>query len=92
MKGGLLMPILSRFYGIIIRMYFLQSEHNPPHVHVIYQDETFSISIKDLKIIDGDQNPPGRLLSMVKEWILLHQAELIEMWETQEFHEIEPLK
>ena len=27
------MPVLSRFYGIIIRMYFLQSEHNPPHIH-----------------------------------------------------------
>jgi hypothetical protein len=27
------MPVLSRFYGIVIRMYFLQSEHNPPHIH-----------------------------------------------------------
>ena len=49
------MPVLSRFYGIIIRMYFLPKEHNPPHVHVIYQDETFSISIKELAIIDGDE-------------------------------------
>ena len=53
------MPTLSRFYGIIIRMYFVQKEHNPPHVHVIYQDETFSITIKDLKIIDGETNPSG---------------------------------
>lgn len=30
------MPVISRFYGIIIRMYFLQSEHNPPHIHAIY--------------------------------------------------------
>lgn len=47
------MPILSRFYGIIIRMYFLPKEHNPPHIHVIYRDETFSISIKELENIDG---------------------------------------
>ena len=29
---------------------------------------------------------------MVKEWILLHPNELLEMWETQDIHEIEPLK
>lgn len=86
------MPTLSRFYGIIIRMYFVQKEHNPPHVHVIYQDETFSITIKDLKIIDGETNPSPRALSMVKEWIELHCDELLEMWETQVFHAIEPLK
>ena len=30
------MPILSRFYGIVIRMYFQQAEHNPPHIHALY--------------------------------------------------------
>ena len=86
------MPVLSRFYGIIIRMYFLPKEYNPPHIHVIYQDETFSLTIKDLVIIDGERNPSTRTLSMVKEWVLLHQDELLTMWETQDIHEIEPLK
>ena len=86
------MPVLSRFYGIIIRMYFLQKEHNPPHVHVIYQDETFSISIKELEIIDGEVHPSSRALSMVKEWIELHREELLAIWESQEFHSIEPLR
>ena len=86
------MPVLSRFYGIIIRMYFLPKEHNPPHVHVIYQDETFSISIIDLKIIDGERQPSARALSMVKEWITLHRDELLKMWETQELHSVEPLR
>ena len=86
------MPVLSRFYGIIIRMYFLPKEHNPPHVHVIYQDETFSISIKELAIIDGEEHPSSRALSMVKEWITLHRDELLTMWETQELHSIEPLR
>lgn len=85
------MPTLARFYGIIIRMYFLPKEHNPPHIHVIYSDGNFSISIKDMVIIDGEQNPPSRVLSMVKEWIGLHQQELLEMWETQELHQIAPL-
>ena len=86
------MPVLSRFYGIIIRMYFLPKEHNPPHVHVIYQDETFSITIRDLMIIDGEENPSSRTLSMVKEWITLHRNELLDMWETQELHSIKPLR
>lgn len=86
------MPVLSRFYGIVIKMFFRQSEHNPPHIHVIYQDITFSITIKDMRIIDGDSNPPSRALSMVKEWIGLHQDELLKMWETQDIHQLEPLK
>ena len=86
------MPVLSRFYGIIIRMYFRPKEHNPPHIHVIYGDETFSISIKELEIIDGEQEPTNRVLAMVKEWVLLHKKELLRMWETQDIHEIEPLK
>jgi len=86
------MPVLSRFYGIIIKMYFLPKEHNPPHIHVMYAEEMFSITIRDLKIIDGEQNPTRRVLDMVKEWVLLHQDELLEMWETQDIHEIEPLK
>ena len=86
------MPVLARFYGIIIRMYFIQKEHNPPHIHVIYGDETFSITIKDMIILDGEFNPTPRVLSMVKEWITAHQNELLEMWTKQEFHEVEPLK
>lgn len=31
------MPIISAFYGLIIKMFFMQSEHNPPHIHVIYR-------------------------------------------------------
>ena len=86
------MPVLSRFYGIIIKMYFLGREHNPPHVHIMYNEETFSITIKEMIILDGEQNPTPRVLSMVKEWIELHQNELLDMWDSQELHEIEPLK
>ena len=86
------MPVLSRFYGIIIKMYFLPKEHNPPHIHVIYGEETFSISIREMIIIDGEQNPTNRVLLMVKEWMTLHQKELLKMWETQDIYEIEPLK
>ena len=86
------MPTIARFYGIIIRMYFLPREHNPPHIHVIYGEETFSISLVDMEIIDGELNPTSRVLSMVKEWITLHKQELLNMWNTQDIAEIEPLR
>lgn len=86
------MPTIARFYGIIIRMYFLPKEHNPPHIHVIYGEETFSISLVDMEIIDGELNPTSRVLSMVKEWISLHKQELLNMWNTQDIAEIEPLR
>ena len=40
------MPVLSRFYGIIIRMYFQQAEHNPPHIHALYGEDMAAIDIQ----------------------------------------------
>lgn len=40
------MPVLARFYGIVIRMYFLGSEHNPPHIHAIYGEDTAAFDIR----------------------------------------------
>lgn len=45
------MPEISRFYGIIIKMYFFDSEHNPPHIHAIYNKEVAIINIQTLKVI-----------------------------------------
>ena len=86
------MPTISRFFGIIIRMYFLPKEHIPPHIHVIYDNENFAISISDLNIISGASAPSKRILSLVVEWIQLHKDELLLMWETQDLHPIEPLR
>ena len=83
------MPTLARFYGIVIRMYFLGSEHNPPHVHAIYGEDTAAFDVRTGEILDGEL--PARAAAMVREWIALHQADLIEMWETQEFRRLEPL-
>ncbi|WP_165172659.1 DUF4160 domain-containing protein [Adlercreutzia sp. ZJ242] len=83
------MPTLARFYGIVIRMYFLGSEHNPPHVHAIYGEDTAAFSIRTGDIIDGDF--PKRAADMVGEWISLNREDLIKMWETQEFKKLDPL-
>lgn len=40
------MPALARFYGIVIRMYFLGPERNPPHIHAIYGDDTAAFDIR----------------------------------------------
>lgn len=84
------MPEISTFYGIKIKMYFLGSEHNPPHIHAIYNSNVAVIDIQTLKVIEGKL--PIRALKLIKEWILLHKSEIKEMWETQQFRKIEPLK
>ena len=42
------MPVISRFYGLVIKMYFQQAEHNPPHFHVVYGEHVGVIDIKTL--------------------------------------------
>lgn len=84
------MPVLSRFYGIIIRMYFLQSEHNPPHIHAIYNDDVVAIDFMTGNVLEG--HLPAKALSLVREWIQLHQADLQEIWQTQEFKKLPPLE
>lgn len=45
------MPVISRFYGIIIRMYFQQSEHNPLHIHAIYGENMAAININSGEVL-----------------------------------------
>ena len=69
------MPEISRFYGIIIGMFF--NEHNPPHFHVKYEEYKAEITIKD-GIVTGKL--PRRALNLVFEWLDLHRDELLENW------------
>lgn len=84
------MPVLSRFYGIVIRMYFLQGEHNPPHIHAIYGDDVAAIDFMNGEVLDGQL--PAKALALVREWIQLHKDSLQEIWDTQEFRKIPPLE
>ena len=84
------MPVLSRFYGIIIRMYFLQSEHNPPHIHAIYNEDVAAIDFMTGEVLEG--HLPAKALAMVREWISIHQDTLQEIWEPQEFKQLPPLE
>ena len=84
------MLILSRFYGIIIKMYFQQKEHNPPHIHAIYGEYVAVISINDFKVLEGEL--PKKAISLVMEWMSIHKDELLMMWNTQNFKQIAPLE
>lgn len=53
------MPVLSRFYGIIIRMYFLQSKHTPPHIHAIYNEDVAAIDFITGEVLEGNQKTPA---------------------------------
>jgi len=85
-------PEISRFYGIIIAMFY--DEHNPPHFHARYGDYKVSIDIRSLSVLEGKF--PPRALGLVIEWASLHQNELLEDWsiarQQQRPKKIEPLK
>ena len=84
------MPELSRFYGITIRMYFDEKEHNPPHIHAKYGSKAATINISNGEVLSGDLPPSAK--NLVKEWVLLHSSEIEEVWKTQEFKKIKPLE
>jgi hypothetical protein len=85
------MPEISRFFGIIIRMYF--DDHPPPHFHAIYGGSEALVAIDPILVLEGDL--PRRAVSMVIEWAALHQRELMENWqrlrESQAAQKIPPL-
>jgi len=86
------MPEISRFYGIIIAIFF--DEHNPPHFHARYGGEKVAIEIESLRVLEG-QIPP-RALGLVVEWASQHKYDLLNNWElaknNQSPNKIEPLK
>lgn len=71
-------------------MYFQQVEHNPPHVHALYGEDMAAVIIQTGEVLEG--HLPPKALSMVREWVKIHQNELLRMWETQEFESISPLE
>lgn len=84
------MPVIARFYGILIKMYFSQSEHGVPHFHAIYAEHNAVFAIETLEMMEGDL--PGRAERLVKEWAGQYQRELLDMWKHQEFKQLPGLE
>jgi len=78
------MPELSRFYGIVIQMYF--GDHAPPHFHALYAGRKAVVDIETLAFIEG-QFPP-RAKGLVTEWAAIHQDELREAFRQVEAMEM----
>ena len=70
------MPEISRFYGIVIGMFF--DDHPPPHFHVRYGGHEASVRIGDLAVTEGLL--PPRVLGLVVEWAARHREELLANW------------
>ncbi|MGZ8285247.1 MAG: DUF4160 domain-containing protein [Allosphingosinicella sp.] len=71
-----LMPVVSIFFGIVIRMY--HDEHPPPHFHASYQGFTAFVAISDGEIVYGSL--PKKAAKIVRQWALDHQEALMANW------------
>ena len=89
------MPIISQFYGIIIRIYFNDTEkHYLEHIHAQYNDYDAVYSIKNTELIEGKL--PTKQHKLVVAWMEIHKEELQALWKVSqndgEVFKIEPLK
>ena len=89
------MPILSRFYGIVIRMYFYDDrQHHEPHVHAEHAGEQAVFGIGGGEMLAG-RLPSGKA-RLMQAWIEIHREELLADWQLavngEEMFKIEPLK
>ena len=86
------MPLLSMFYGIILRMYN-NNEHNPPHFHAYYGDYEAIFSF-DGEITDGKM--PRKQTRLIQAWTEIHREEIEANWKLamneEPIYRIEPLK
>ena len=86
------MPTISEFFGILILMYY--DDHAPPHFHARYGEHEALLRIDPLGILKGYL--PPKALSLVIEWAMIHQRELMKDWKLaeslQKLEKIAPLE
>ncbi|MBR4424580.1 MAG: DUF4160 domain-containing protein [Oscillospiraceae bacterium] len=83
------MPEITRFYGIVIKMFFKPKKHEPSHIHALYGEYLGEFNIRTMEMLQGDL--PSKAQELVREWLNLHQGELQEMWDTQQIRKLPPL-
>ena len=87
------MPELSRFYGLIVKMLFMDGgRHHKPHVHVYYGDYEAQLAV-DGELLAGSL--PVKQFKLVQAWLVLHEDELYQAWNNavagKPFDRIDPL-
>ena len=70
------MPTISMFYGIIIRMYYI--DHNPAHFHAFYGENVARFNFEG-ELIEGTL--PDKQIKLIKAWVEIHKSELEANWE-----------
>jgi hypothetical protein len=78
-----MMPTISRFFGIVIRMYF--DDHGTPHFHAHYGADAVKIEIDTMRVVEG--RLPRRALGLVMEWAIEHREELLVNWRLADAHQ-----
>ena len=74
------MPELSRFYGIIIRMYVeTGGQHHRSHFHAYYGDDVAIYTLSPIELMAGSL--PRRQRRLVEAWAELHEDELLADWQ-----------
>jgi len=85
-------PEISRFFGMVIAMYF--DDHPPPHFHVVHGVERAQVGIDPPGLLNGTLSP--RALALVVEWAAIHRSELLANWDRvkarQPAMKVEPLR
>lgn len=90
------MPVLSMFFGIIVRMYREEGgKHNMPHLHAEYSGEEIVMAL-DGTVLEGEKDFPRNKRKMLEVWMEIHREELEANWKLlsngEQFFRIDPLK
>lgn len=90
------MPVLSTFYGIIVRMYHeAGGKHSVPHIHAEYSGSEIVVSLSG-DILEGESKFPKNKLKLLEAWIEIHREDLEANWTLlsngEQFFRIDPLK
>lgn len=88
------MPVLSSFYGIIVRMYReVGNKHNLPHIHAEYSGDEVVVTL-DGQILEGEI--PKAKMKLLDAWIEIHREDLLANWKLlsngEQHFRIDPLK
>lgn len=74
------MPVISKFYGITIKIYFRSKEHNPPHIHAFYGDYVGVFSLVNDEMFEGEI--PNKEQQMIIRFIKFYRNQLVDMCNT----------
>ena len=84
------MPEISRFYGIIIRMFFKPTEHEPSHIHAYYGERLGIFELQTFEMVEG--HLPNKAQELIRLWMTVYKDDLLKMWQEQKIEKLPPLE